>query len=101
MLELVTESGSISLQGVPEGGELVKLRARLEADIVSHAGQSLTIDLSALAAVSSQLLSLLLCCLRCAESHSCRLQFKGMSRGLFDMARVGGVEAFLPLLQEA
>ncbi|MDX1452791.1 MAG: STAS domain-containing protein [Oleiphilaceae bacterium] len=91
------ESASFSLIGRFSELELLKARKELESALAAHAGKSLTINLSELESGGSQALSLLLCAMRMAQKHACSLQMQGMSRGLFDMARVGGVEALLPI----
>jgi phospholipid transport system transporter-binding protein len=59
-------------------------------------GHELEIDLCALESAHSIALSLLLCILRLAERKGCTVSFSGLSHDMFDVARVGGLDAILP-----
>lgn len=72
-------------------------RSELQKMISLSSGKPLQINLAQLEAVSSIVLSLFLCFKREANKVSCELTFVNMSQGLFDMARVGGVESLFPL----
>lgn len=100
MVELSQQKGVLRWSGAPLDDELLKVRKELESAIKARAGSNLVIDLSDMTAVSSRVLSLLLCALRHAQSHGCTLKFSGISQGLYDMARVGGIESLLPLQRE-
>jgi len=103
-LALVIEAsgGGLSLSGDIQNGEgyssILKCRSKLERVIALSSDKSLQIDLAHLDAVSSVVLSLLLGFIREANKGSCELIFVNMSQGLFDMARVGGVESLFPRL---
>lgn len=73
-----------------------KCRAELKSIVSLSSGKSLQINLDELKVVSSVVLSILLCLRREANKVSCTLAFVNMSQGLFDMARVGGVESLFP-----
>lgn len=77
---------------------IVSCRSELEKYIALSSGKSLKINLSLLDAVSSIVLSMFLCFIREAKQSSCDIVFVNMSQGLFDMARVGGVESLFPRL---
>ena len=83
---------------VTTDANIMKCRTELEVIIESNSGHTLQIDLAQLNVTSSMILSLLLCLSRAANNASCELKFVNMSRGLFDMARVGGIESFFPHL---
>jgi anti-anti-sigma regulatory factor len=85
-----------SFQGIDDASGLLNCRLKLESTIASSSGKSLQINLDQLHVVSSVVLSLLLCLMREANKVSCKLRFVNMSLGLFDMARVGGVESLFP-----
>jgi len=88
-------SSTISLVGSVSHHEANQVQSDLERRIKQSAQQSLDIDLSALESVSSVVLSLLLCGLRAASSVSCTARYVNMPQGLFNMARVGGIESIL------
>ncbi|MFT5716698.1 MAG: phospholipid transport system transporter-binding protein [Oleiphilaceae bacterium] len=75
---------------------ILNCRSKLEKAIALSSGKSLQINLAQLNAVSSVVLSLLLCFIRTANKVSCELTFVNMSQDLFDMARVGGIESLFP-----
>mgnify|MGYP000417930105 CR=1 FL=1 len=73
------------------------LACRVEIEgIIDFSGAAVNIDLDQLQGVSSTLLSLMLCLLRYSKQRKCELMFLNMPQGLFNMARVGGVESFFP-----
>ena len=91
----------ISLSGNLKDGDdssILKCRSKLESVIISSSDKSVQVNLAQLDAVSSVVLSLLLCLMREAKKASCELKFVNMSQDLFDMARVGGVESLFPCL---
>ena len=92
----ITLSGSY--QDSDERSCILKCRLKLESAIALSSGKSLQINLAQLSAVNSVVLSLFLCLMREANKVSCELRFVNMSQGLFDMARVGGVESLFPRL---
>lgn len=98
----VSLSGELSdnerFDSVKTDKNLIHCRTELEVIIETYSGNSLQIDLAQLNVTSSMILSLLLCLSRAANHASCELKFVNMSRGLFDMARVGGIESFFPHL---
>jgi len=103
-LDLVVEMDGVNvlLSGnvlnIEDHSNVLVCRSKLEKCIASSAGKSLKVDLAQLSVVSSVVLSLFLCLIREANKVSCELNFVNMSQGLFDMARVGGVESFFPRL---
>ena len=103
-MALVVEinGANVSLSGDIQNGEdhssILMCRSKLEKVIALSSGKSLQINLAQLNAVSSVVLSLFLCLIREANKVSCELTFVNMSQGLFDMARVGGVESLFPRL---
>ena len=93
---------NISLNGdiqiTEDHSSILKCRSKLEKAIALSSGKSLQINLAQLTAVSSVVLSLFLCLVRESNKVSCDLTFINMSQGLFDMARVGGIESLFPRL---
>ena len=57
--------------------------------------ESIVIDVSKIETVSSVVVALLLSGLRAARKFSCKLHYINLPEYLFNMARVGGVEAIL------
>lgn len=101
MALVVEVSGAeISLSGRilnPEDhSSILACRLEIEKIIALSPDKPLQINLAQLDVVSSVVLSLLLCFMREANKVSCELTFVNMSSGLFDMARVGGVESLFP-----
>jgi len=103
-LDLVVEMDgeNVLLSGnvlsVEDHSKVLSCRTKLEEIITLSAQKPLKINIAQLNAVSSVVLSLFLCLIREANKVSCELTFVNMSQGLFDMARVGGVESFFPRL---
>ena len=100
-MSLITQISTeeVQLAGRFDVSMVVALRKHLELMISACAGKKFTIQLQELENGNSALLSLLLCCVRKSEQLGCQLILTGMSRSLFDMARVGGVESILPLAE--
>ncbi len=96
MAELKGGDGRIALVGRVLDSELAGLRVDFERCIEERRGKDLIMDLQDLDSGGSHVLSLLLCGMRKSERESCKLAFSGMPQGLFDMARVGGIESLLP-----
>lgn len=82
--------------GVESELNLLQLKAALTNEIQKSKNDDLVIDLEKLTTFNSQVLSLLLCGLRTAHKSQCRVRFDNMPPGLFDMARVGGLDSVLP-----
>jgi phospholipid transport system transporter-binding protein len=101
-LQVEINGVNISLSGHVENpkdlSNILNCRTELEKEIALSAGKALKINLAQLDAVSSVVLSLLLCLIRAANKTSCELVFINMPQDLFNMARVGGVESLFPLI---
>lgn len=95
-LEQVTDT-LVKLSGEFHESDVLYLRARLEGLVGNQRSGEFEIHLDEVSSVSSALLSLFLCCARRAESVGCELKLTGIPQKLYDMARVGGLEAILPL----
>lgn len=96
MLEVRNISdGAILLSGKVELEAMAALRRELEGRIVARSNSELVINLQSLKTFNSALLSLILCLIRRARAVHCELSFDDVPAGLFDMARVGGIEALL------
>lgn len=89
-------SQSAALDGEFSNREASFLRQEVERLIEQNREGVLSLHLADLSGVNSALISLLLCAMRYAQQHHCRLIFTGAPKKLFDMARVGGVESILP-----
>jgi len=76
---------------------ILACRTEIEG-IIASSGDSVQIDLAQLQGASSTLLSLMLCLIRYSRKRKCELMFVNMPQGLFNVARVGGVESFFPRL---
>lgn len=88
----------LRLQGELDFVSAVELRDELAAAIAASAGQSLTLDLSAVSRSNSVGLSLLLSAARSAAEHKVSLQTTGLPAGLLSMAGVCGLNEWLDTL---
>lgn len=84
------------LSGELDAGSVIKARAEGEAYIETMRG-CCVLDLKALQSAHSMVLSLVLCWLRAAQRQGVELAIEGMSERLYDMARVSGLDALLPI----
>lgn len=88
----------LRLQGELDFVTAVALRDELERAIAASAGQSRTLDFSAVSQSNSVGLSLLLCAARTAGEHQVTLQIAGLPAGLISMANVCGLDDWLNTL---
>lgn len=82
-------------------GEVTTINAftiRVEGEkLLKAAAGQLTIDLAGITRSTSAAISVLLCWMREAEKSGKKLQFANMPDKMFDVARVSGLDAVLPL----
>lgn len=88
----------LRLQGELDFVSAAALRNELTSAIEASAGQSLTLDLSAVEHSNSVGLSLLLSAARTAQQHKVVLQATGLPDGLLSMATVCGLGDWLDTL---
>lgn len=93
-IEEVGES-AISLGGQIRHQEANEIKSKLESRIKRSTNKDLDIDLSQISNVSSVVLSVLLCGIRAAKSASCNVRYINTPQGLYNMARVGGIESII------
>lgn len=88
----------LRLEGELDFVSAAPLRDQLADSIAASAGQSLTLDFSAVTRSNSVGLSLLLSAARSANEHQVTLQAAGLPAGLLSMANVCGLDDWLDTL---
>lgn len=86
---------TVSLSGKVNMSNLLGVRRELEGRISARKGGPFKICLKELQSFNSAVLSMLLCLIRASQNAQCDLQLQNIPSGLFDMARVGGIEALI------
>lgn len=90
-------AGHWSLIGQVTPENAVALRRQGER-LLKEAAPLVTVDLSAITRSTSAAISVLLCWMREAENKGKKIQFVHMPDKMFDVARVSGLDAVLPLV---
>jgi len=92
----IVDENTVEVSGQCELNDLQQLRNSLEQRVEACEGRALHLDMGKFTSVSSAVLSVILCLLRHARAHQCELKILSMPPKLYDMARVGGLEAIIP-----
>lgn len=90
------EQCSMIVEGVFDNGTALKVRQEGERLLRECREKQVTVELSGLETTSSVVLSMLLCWMRSARRQGVDLELVNAPGKLYDMARVSGLDTFLP-----